>query len=1011
MHFPIFSRMPVLFYNLISLNRSATIFLFCIPFITQAQQQLVFEPVHDASGNSLPEVTFVYQDHTGFMWFGSTNGLYRYDGRKTIVFRHDIKNKNSIPSSNIWQVSEDSENRLWISTQKGVVMLDSGRKVFTSIFPEKDNAVQQRMPYTTALLIDKHDQLWFCSYLGLHHLNTKTGERKTFPIYDSIPYTSRHKAVGVIREDHDNLWLATTVGICRFNTTDLTWKYFLDKTGSPDELPLYNTIQDLLTENDTLMWASCWGGGIKKFDRIKETFQTHVYENHVPRHQWGTRNIAKNIVMLKAGHEKKYWVATLDRTLAQFDPTSGMFDFISDKNSKGFNAGSVNGIWYADGLMWVSTNTEFYKVNLEPPSLKPIRFDQLIKQQGKEVVHLASDTAREQLYIYTFSKELFRWDYKTNELNSIPISIKTTISLIHVLPDGKLLIGADGLYVFDPDKNSFEHINKDYGSERNVSYFKKGYYLITTFTRGVWLWCEGNNDLLPLITSQGESLTQKYPTLNHALVAHDRKIWLATHHDGLVCYDSATNKTKVYKATPEGIPLLIFYWIEEDEEGKIWASSSDGLICIDNGVIVKHYTTADGLPTDAVLKVLIRHNNVWIGTTRGLVHLDKVKNKMTTYSQQHGLDRYNLDFSDIALLSNSRIAIGESGRILLLDLDQQKAIQPPPKTMITTLLIAGKEQEMKKGCILGYQQNQLSFEFAAFNYATPRLVHYAYKLDGADRVWNYSGNTNSANYAGLTPGHYTLRVKGSNNGSLWSDESIFSFTIQPPVWQTVWFRALLIIAIACLAYIIYRYRINQLIKVHQMRNQIASDLHDDVGSAISSISLFAGMARMKQGKEVDELIEKIEETSRETINTMSDIVWSIEPANDNFQNVLRKMKQFGEQLAAPLNIAFRFSTDLDIEKLSLNMRQRKNIYLVYKESVSNACKHAQPTEISVTLQKNSKALVMTVNDNGRGFDANQESSGYGIGSMKARMTELNGKLEIISSTQEGSTRIVLTVPQ
>lgn len=206
-----------------------------------------------------------------------------------------------------------------------------------------------------------------------------------------------------------------------------------------------------------------------------------------------------------------------------------------------------------------------------------------------------------------------------------------------------------------------------------------------------------------------------------------------------------------------------------------------------------------------------------------------------------------------------------------------------------------------------------------------------------------------------------------------------------------------------------QYRTRQRLKELKLRNQIASDLHDEVGSAISSISLFAGMARMKQGGNTEALVEKIEETSRETINTMSDIVWSIEPANDSFQNVLRKMKQFGEQLTAPLTIDFTFTTEPGIDKLSPDMKQRKNIYLVYKEAVNNSCKHGQPTAIMVTLRKKTGALVMTIADNGRGFDVNQQHSGYGTGSMKARTADLNGQLEIRSSAETG-TSVTLTLP-
>lgn len=217
---------------------------------------------------------------------------------------------------------------------------------------------------------------------------------------------------------------------------------------------------------------------------------------------------------------------------------------------------------------------------------------------------------------------------------------------------------------------------------------------------------------------------------------------------------------------------------------------------------------------------------------------------------------------------------------------------------------------------------------------------------------------------------------------------------------------LLLLLIAGFAF--SQFRVRKRLEELKLRNQIASDLHDEVGSAISSISLFAGMARMKGGSGNEELVEKIEETSRETINTMSDIVWSIEPANDTFQNVLRKMKQFGEQLTNSLNIKFQFTVQPGIEKLALDMKQRKNIYLIYKEAVNNSCKHAKPTEITVVLRKDSGTLEMIVSDNGQGFDVTRETSGYGTSSMKTRSADLNGRLEITSSAR--GTTVALKIP-
>jgi signal transduction histidine kinase len=195
----------------------------------------------------------------------------------------------------------------------------------------------------------------------------------------------------------------------------------------------------------------------------------------------------------------------------------------------------------------------------------------------------------------------------------------------------------------------------------------------------------------------------------------------------------------------------------------------------------------------------------------------------------------------------------------------------------------------------------------------------------------------------------------------------------------------------------------------KLRNQIASDLHDEVGSAISSISLFAGMARMKKGKPVDELVEKIEETSHETMSNMSDIVWSIEPANDNFENVIKKMKHFGEQMSSSLNITSEFLCEPAIQRLSLDMLQRKNVYLIYKEAINNACKHSKGSLVKTILRKQDRKLNMTISDNGIGFSIAQDRLGHGIVNLETRASMIGGELSIQSSPQEGTT-ICLILP-
>lgn len=205
---------------------------------------------------------------------------------------------------------------------------------------------------------------------------------------------------------------------------------------------------------------------------------------------------------------------------------------------------------------------------------------------------------------------------------------------------------------------------------------------------------------------------------------------------------------------------------------------------------------------------------------------------------------------------------------------------------------------------------------------------------------------------------------------------------------------------------IYRLRTRQRIKELSLRNSIASDLHDDVGSALSSISLFAGVARLNQTMS-NESIARIEATSRETIENMSDIVWSIKPANDHFGNVLIKMKHFGESVCASAGVEFDFVHDASLEKLSFDMKERKNIYLIYKEAINNALKYAQATRVEARLSKEGKQVILMIRDNGKGFDTSSPVDGNGIKNMEQRALEMDAVFQLTSG--KGGTSVTVSI--
>lgn len=240
-----------------------------------------------------------------------------------------------------------------------------------------------------------------------------------------------------------------------------------------------------------------------------------------------------------------------------------------------------------------------------------------------------------------------------------------------------------------------------------------------------------------------------------------------------------------------------------------------------------------------------------------------------------------------------------------------------------------------------------------------------------------------------------------------SEKAVLTAQLDQATSQRYFLTAAVILVITMASFAFYRFRTNQQMKELQLRNRIASDLHDEVGSAISSISLFAGMAKLKSGKDSEEIVTKIENTSRETVDSMSDIVWSIEPANDRFDNVLKKMRYFGEQLTGSLGIGFNLAYEEGIEKTAFDMSKRKNIYLIFKEAMNNAAKYSGAKDIQVVFSKEGRQYVMEISDDGKGFDTNTSTMGNGLRNMKRRAEELGGSLEI-ESTSAG-TSITLKV--
>jgi two-component sensor histidine kinase len=311
------------------------------------------------------------------------------------------------------------------------------------------------------------------------------------------------------------------------------------------------------------------------------------------------------------------------------------------------------------------------------------------------------------------------------------------------------------------------------------------------------------------------------------------------------------------------------------------------------------------------------------------------------------------------------------------------------------------------------EQNSFTIYFSSLSYAQQDNLLYYYKLDEVNDEWIKAERDLAANYTTLPSGNYTFKVKCVN---LQGDESenitTLNLSILPHFYQTWWFFIIVIVAINWFAYYIYRQHIIKLLAVERIRSKVARDLHDDIGSTLSTINILSSMAKTKlltDPVKSSTYISKITDNSQQMMEAMDDIVWSIKPDNDSMLKILARMREYTSGILEPKDVEITFNIGEHIQELKLNMETRRDLFLIFKEAVNNLAKYSHCTKAEINLKIRNQRLQMTVTDNGNGFDVNSADEGNGLGNMQKRAELLKGTIEIKSQQNLGTT-VTLEIP-
>jgi two-component sensor histidine kinase len=392
----------------------------------------------------------------------------------------------------------------------------------------------------------------------------------------------------------------------------------------------------------------------------------------------------------------------------------------------------------------------------------------------------------------------------------------------------------------------------------------------------------------------------------------------------------------------------------------------------------KHLSAADGLARGEMESAL-RDNagNLWFASTQGLSRLAPVETR--------------------ALLNPS---------VLITGLQKGGVAFPVSQTGETSI----SHLELEPS------QNQLQVEFVAFTGEPEANLRYAYKLEGTPSDWSPPRRQHVVNYDALASGKYRFLVKAVNSDGLESTSpAAVEFTVLPPFWRRWWFEGLALAALASIVYLLHSYRVSHVVSLERMRTAIATDLHDDIGASLSQIAILSEVARAgvrPEDRLPQESMQRVGSLARELVDSMSDIVWSIRTEPDGLDSLVRRMREFALDLLVSQGVDFELRTPQPLDHVRLSLQARRQLFLMFKECIHNVARHSGCTSVKAELKAVDREIVLTVEDNGRGWNPIESPSeeqprewpgGNGIPGMRRRAETLGGSVQFISKPGAGCT--------
>jgi ligand-binding sensor domain-containing protein/signal transduction histidine kinase len=793
---------------------SVTLFspVLTIPVFAQSNS-IRFENISTEQGLSQNTVNAILQDQQGFLWFATEGGLNRYDGYQFTVFQHDPDDQNSLSDNLIYTIFQDRQGELWIGTVVGLDRFDRPSGTFIHYAKYLIGSDSLSGEPVSVIIQDLSGALWIGTEGdGLRVLDLVTTKVTEYRHKAQDPHSLADDNILSIAEDREGrIWIGTSAGLDQFNSQTGSFAHFLQaSTNSP--ISTNAPVQAIYEDGQGLFWIGTQQG-LVQWDRPADRFTLYNHDSNLPGSL--SSNSIKTIFEDSRG---TLWVGTLSG-LNQYDRETNTFiRYMHDPSDPtSLSSDYVRAIFKdRSGVLWIGSSDG----GLDKYALSTQKFT-LIKNRSSAQTSLsdnniwAIDKDRDgNLWIGTFFSGLNKLDlasgrvtiYQNDPADSASIS-NDEIRAILEDRNGSLWIGTErgGLNRLDVGTGSFihyQHLVDDPGSLDSDNVFslyedKQGRLWVGTDNGGLNLFDPAKGTFSHFQHSASAPLSLSDTNVRAIYQDHSGALWIGTH-GGLNLWENDGNQFKIFQhdsADPSSLSNDLVSSITEDKTGTLWVGTfGGGLDRFDRSTqSFVHFTTKNGLPDNMVLGILAdADGNLWMSTAKGLSKFNPSANTFRNYDITDGLQGNQFNPGAYFQSSDGEMYFGGTKGINAFFPQAVSDNPTPPPVVITAFKKFNQtirvDPASNESIQLSYNDNFISFEFAALDYNAPQKNQYAYMLEGVDQDWIYAGARRYASYTNLQGGTYTFRVKGSNNDGVWSEQATtLIIHITPPFWQTWWF--------------------------------------------------------------------------------------------------------------------------------------------------------------------------------------------------------------------------------